>query len=47
MKIPGLGYQFDAKFENIEVNPSDPSMDDPYLCACPGWKKPAHKADLL
>ncbi|KAL3782907.1 hypothetical protein HJC23_004886 [Cyclotella cryptica] len=47
VKIPGLGYQFDAKFENIEVNPSDPSMDDTHLCACPGWKKPAHKGDLL
>ena len=47
VKIPGLGYQFDAKFENIEVNPSDPSMDDPHICACPGWKKPAHKADLM
>ena len=28
VKIPGLGYQFDAKFENIEVNPSDTLMDD-------------------
>eukprot|EP00804_Cyclotella_cryptica_P030424 CCRYP_008494-RA/>CCRYP_008494-RA protein AED:0.11 eAED:0.08 QI:0/0/0/1/0/0/2/0/144 len=36
VKIPVLGYQFDAKFENIEVNPSDPSMRDPHLCACPG-----------
>ncbi|KAL7477560.1 hypothetical protein ACHAW6_003366, partial [Cyclotella cf. meneghiniana] len=43
VKVPGLGYQFDAKFDNIEVYPSDPSLDDTHLCACPGWKKPVHK----
>lgn len=41
VKIPGLGnYQFDAKFEDIEVNVNDPAMDDTHLCACPGWKRP-------
>ena len=40
VKIPGLNYQFDAKFQDIEVNVNDPSMDDTHLCACPGWKKP-------
>lgn len=43
VKIPGLGnYQFDAKFEDIEVNVNDPAMDDTHLCACPGWKKPVY-----
>ena len=40
VKIPGLNYQFDAKFQDIEVNVNDPSLDDTHLCACPGWKKP-------
>jgi hypothetical protein len=45
VKIPGLGnYQFDAKFEDIEVNVNDPAMDDTHLCACPGWKKPGPNA---
>ena len=39
--IPGLGnYQFDAKFEDIDINVNDPAMDDTHLCACPGWTKP-------
>jgi hypothetical protein len=41
--VPALGnYSFEAKFDDIEVNPNDPSMDDTHLCACPGWKKPGH-----
>ncbi|KAL3779522.1 hypothetical protein ACHAWO_007997 [Cyclotella atomus] len=48
VKIPGLGnYQFDAKFEDIEVNVNDPAMDDTHLCACPGWKKPGPNSTLL
>ena len=48
VKIPGLGnYQFDAKFEDIEVNVNDPAMDDTHLCACPGWKKPGPNATGL
>ncbi len=39
--VPALGnYSFEAKFDDIEVNPNDPSLDDTHLCACPGWKKP-------
>ena len=45
VKIPGLGnYQFDAKFEDIEINVNDPGMDDTHLCACPGWKQPGPNA---
>lgn len=40
VKIPALGhYQFDAKFQDIEVDVNDPSLNDTHLCACPGWKK--------
>ena len=39
--VPAFGnYAFEAKFDDIEVNPSDPDLDDTHLCACPGWKKP-------
>lgn len=40
VKVPALGYQFDAKFDDIRVNVNDPSLDETHLCACPGWKKP-------
>ena len=41
VSVPALGnYSFEAKFDDIEVNPNDPSLDDTHLCACPGWKKP-------
>ena len=43
VKIPGLAdYQFDAKFDDINVNVNNPEFDDTHLCACPGWKKPGH-----
>lgn len=38
--IPGVGYEFDAKFDDILVNANDPSLMDTHLCACPGWKRP-------
>jgi len=41
VSVPALGsYSFEAKFDDIEVNPNDPNLDDTHLCACPGWKKP-------
>ena len=41
VSVPALGnYSFEAKFDDIEVNPNDPTLDDTHLCACPGWKKP-------
>ncbi|KAL7452203.1 hypothetical protein ACHAWC_003931 [Mediolabrus comicus] len=41
VSVPAFGnYAFEAKFDDIEVNPSDPDLDDTHLCACPGWKKP-------
>ncbi|KAL9186663.1 hypothetical protein ACHAXT_005901 [Thalassiosira profunda] len=40
VRIPALGYGFQAKFDDIMVNANDPSLDDTHLCACPGWKKP-------
>ena len=45
VSVPALGnYSFEAKFDDIEVNPNDPTLDDTHLCACPGWKKPGpHK----
>ena len=43
VSVPALGnYSFEAKFDDIEVNTNDPSLDDTHLCACPGWKKPGH-----
>ena len=35
-----LGKYLQSEFDDIEVNPNDPSLDDTHLCACPGWKKP-------
>ena len=43
VSVPALSdYAFEAKFDDVIINPTDPTLADTQLCACPGWKSPVH-----